>query len=218
MNELTILVPVLRRPRNVKPLVESIRTTTKIDHEILFILSPGNKEEFEAIMEVDCIPVFMLDNFENNGDYARKINAGYSIRESEWYFTGADDLKFHPNWFENAMKINTCVIGTNDLGNSRVISGRHATHSLVNRQYVEEQGTIDEKGKILHEGYQHEWVDDELVETAKKRGCWGMALDSHVEHLHPLWGKAPTDDIYDRHAERMAAGRALYMRRRHLWA
>lgn len=213
-----ILVPVLRRPQNVRLLVESIEATTKVNFDIIFILSPGDNEEKRAVVESGYSFFFLPENHEGNGDYARKINAGFRSSIAEWYFTGADDLRFHPNWFENAMRVGTCVIGTNDLGNSRVTSGRHATHSLVNRQYIEEQGTIDEKGKILHEGYQHEWVDDEFVETAKRRGCWGMALDSHVEHLHPLWGKAPTDDIYDRHAERMAAGRALYMRRRHLWA
>jgi hypothetical protein len=46
------------------------------------------------------------------------------------------------------------------------MAGRHSTHSLVTRDYVERFGTIDEAGVVLHEGYPHEFVDDEFVQTA----------------------------------------------------
>src|SRR5438477_8035115 len=218
MKELAILIPALRRPQNVQPLVQSIRATTKVDYEIVFVLSPGDEAERKAVEESNSTFYVMDANYEGKGDYARKINFGYSMSDAEWYFTGADDLRFHPWWFENAMRIGTCVIGTNDLGNPRVKAGMHSTHSLVNKQYIVEQGTIDEPNKILHEGYPHEYVDDEFVETAKRRGCWGLALASHVEHLHPFWGKAQTDDLYEASGQwRLRASRLLYARRRHLW-
>ena len=110
------------------------------------------------------------------------------------------------------------VVGTNDLGSPRVMAGEHATHSLVTRSYADEFGTIDEPGKVLHEGYVHEFVDDELVATARFRSAWAFAVDSHVEHLHPCWGKAPMDRLYAGQSERIRAGRKLYDRRRHLWA
>src|SRR6266436_2303656 len=109
MPELTILIPVLRRPQNVRPLVESILATTKVDHEIVFVLSPNDWDEQKAILELGCVFYVMDQHFEGNGDYARKINMGYLFSDAEWYFNGADDLKFHPNWFENAMKVNRCV-------------------------------------------------------------------------------------------------------------
>ena len=85
------------------------------------------------------------------------------------------------------------------------------------REYVD-RGTIDEPGKLLHEGYPHEYVDDEFVQTAKKRGAWAFAEASIVEHLHPSWGKAPRDKLYDAQRQRMNAGRVVLNRRRHLWA
>jgi hypothetical protein len=75
--------------------------------------------------------------------------------------------------------------------------GRHATHSLVHADY-RECGTLDEPWKLLHEGYWHNFVDDELVGTAMLRGTFAMAGDAHVEHLHPNWRKAADDETYRR--------------------
>jgi len=101
--------------------------------------------------------------------------------------------------------------------------GRHATHPLVRRSYVEEHGTIDEPGKVLHEGYDHQWVDNELVETAKARGAWAFAKNSHVEHLHPFWPdgkggkKGEMDATYEKALSSPRKDMALFRSRRRLW-
>jgi hypothetical protein len=103
------------------------------------------------------------------------------------------------------------------MGNPRVKAGQHSTHSLVSRAYADRFGTIDEQGKILHEGYPHEYVDDELIGTAKRRRAWAFAQNSYVEHLHPLWGKASMDPLYANIQARTNAGTALFVKRRRLW-
>ncbi|MBK6887023.1 MAG: hypothetical protein IPH03_11765 [Tetrasphaera sp.] len=85
------------------------------------------------------------------------------------------------------------VVGTNDLGNRSTATGRLSTHTLVERTYVDRHGTIDEPGVLCHEGYWHEYVDNELIGTAKHRGVYGHARQAHVEHLHWLWGKRDRD-------------------------
>lgn len=221
MVELAILIPVLRRPQNITPLVASIRNTTA-DYELLFIASPSDHTEM-AELEVQGQQYIVLNgDYEDRGDYAKKINRGFESIKANWYFLGADDLRFHPGWFEAAMRVqaqtDACVIGTNDLGNPRVIRGDHSTHSLVLRDYVAECGTIDEPGKVLHEGYPHEFVDDEFIVTAKWRGAWAFAGDSRVEHLHPNWQKAVMDPIYARQEARMDLGKTLFEQRKRLWA
>jgi hypothetical protein len=212
-----ILIPVLRRPHNVVPLLESIEFAG--NHAYLFLASPGDEEEIAELeraganYEVVSFPLA-------DGDYARKINYGAQQAAkcgAEFIFTGADDLLFHEDWFDNAMAVTLPkhgVIGTNDLANPRVMEGKHSTHSIVRLSYVEEHGTVDERGKVLHEGYPHEFVDDELVWTARRRGAWVWARDSHVEHMHPHFRKVATDEIYDRHEVRMRQGRRVWDRRR----
>ena len=214
--DLTILVPVLHRPWRVERLLSSITSTTP-EAEVLFLCTVGDRAQIAAV-EATSAP--HIDVGWRPGDYARKIQAGYEATNRPLLFLGADDLLFHPGWFPAAAKKLTTgigVVGTNDLTNPRVMSGKHATHSLVTRAYVDEFGTIDEPGKVLHEGYVHEFVDDELVGTAKRRGAWAFATDAQVEHLHPMAGKAPMDELYAAQASRMAASRDLYRRRCRLW-
>lgn len=217
--ELVILVPVLRRPHRVEPLLASIEESTPEPYRVLFITSPGDECEQSAISAAGA-DYLVMDRVYPQGDYARKINYGYQQTTEPLIFVGADDLKFHKNWFGEAEKFlepHIGVIGTNDLGNKRVMAGHHATHFLVTRKYADEQGTIDERGKILHEGYPHEYVDDEFVQTAKKRDAWAFSKHSIVEHLHPNWGKAEMDPLYAAQRQRMYAGRNVFLRRRRLW-
>lgn len=215
---LVILVPMLGRPHRVRPLLDSIEETVPAAN-VLFLLSVNDTKVRNAVR--DTGRSYRLLSYHSVGDYATKINTGVSVTTEPLLFTGADDLKFWPGWLEAALAAFTPgigVVGTNDLGNPRVLAGEHATHFLVTREYAA-LGTIDrpDSGMLLHPEYPHEYVDDEFVGTAKKRQAWAMALDSHVEHLHPHWGKAPSDALYQQQRYRMRLGQAIYRRRRRLW-
>lgn len=210
MSELAILVPVLKRPHRVKPLLASIRKATP-DARVLFIADPGDNPEIDAIGDEEFITV--------DGNYARKINEGVAHTTEPLLFFGADDLNFHPGWLEAArsrLLPPVGVVATNDMCNPRVTAGELATHPLVSREYCE-RGTIDDPTRPLHEGYPHEYVDREFSETAQLRGAFAYAPDSVVEHLHPMVGKAPLDDLYKGSLMRMRQGVRLYRRRRYKW-
>lgn len=212
MGAVALLIPVLRRPHRVAPLLASIRASTP-EARTLFIADPFDEPQIQAVKAAGA------DLLIVEGNYATKINAAVAATDERLLFLGADDLDFKPGWLTQAnryIRRGAGVVGTNDLGSPRVKRGEHSTHSLVTRRYAE-RGTIDEPGKLLHEGYPHEFVDDEFVETAKFRGAWAFAHDAHVEHLHPSWGKAPMDDLYRAQKKRMRVGRTIYQERRHLW-
>jgi hypothetical protein len=210
---------MLGRPHRVAPLLESIADVTTVPYRVLFVCTPGDTAVIEAI-DAEHGEHITVER-QPTGDYARKINAGYRYTNEPLLFLGADDLRFHPHWFERAVAHlddpAIGVVGTNDLTNRRTYQGTHSTHSLVTRRYADRFGTIDEPGKVLYEGYVHEYVDDELVGTAQARGAYAHAIDSVVEHLHPMGGKAPTDDLYDAQAERMRLSRRVFQKRRAMW-
>jgi glycosyltransferase involved in cell wall biosynthesis len=221
MSKLVILIPVLRRPQNVGLLVTSI-TKNSGGYELLFIASPNDKEEIDELENQKQQYVVMDGLYTNRGDYARKINRGFKEIEADWYFLGADDLRFHTGWFEEAMIIhaetNACVIGTNDMGNPAVIKGNHSTHSLVLRDYIKEcGGSYNEPGRIYHEGYRHNFVDTELVATAKSREAWAFSSKSLVEHLHPDWKKGHKDDVYELGKSGWYDDQKLFEKRSGLW-
>jgi hypothetical protein len=216
--DLVVLVPVLRRPHRAAPVSISAHRWTP-GARVLFICTEGDDDMIQAARDTKD-DVLVLPGPRRPGDYARKINTGYRGTWEPLMFLGADDLEFHEGWFAAVtaeLRPGVGVVGTNDLGSQRVMAGDHSTHSLVTREYADEHGTADEHGAILHEGYDHEYVDDELVGTAKSRGAWAFAEYARVEHLHPDWGKAPVDDLYAAQRNRMRRSRALFERRRHLW-
>jgi len=218
VSETLVVIPVLNRPHRIIPVLESVEANTPEPHTTVFVATKGDTATVTVLVDVQAEWIVVPGHAR--GDYARKINKAYEMSSEPYVFTGADDLAFHPGWLTNALNKMTPgigVVGTNDLGNQRTVEGDHSTHSLVARAYADEYGTVDEPGKILHEGYWHEFVDDELVATAKHRNAYAKAADSIVEHLHPFWGKAPTDPIYAQFGLRMRAGRALYQKRQRLW-
>lgn len=212
-----ILIPVLRRPHRVAPLLASIAEATPESHRVLFIVELLDTEERRAIDLAGAEHVIVE---RPQRSYARKINAGYRSSVEPLLFLGADDIAPHPGWLSAAVaKLGgpVQVVGTNDMLNPRVIAGEHSTHSLVTRAYCDTFGTIDEPGMVLHPGYGHDYVDDEFVATAKLRGAYAHAHDSVVEHLHPWAGKAPSDATYRIGKSKSAAGQRLFNARRHLW-
>lgn len=192
--------------------MESIRLTAP-GARVLFLPDPDDEEEIAELKGAGA------DFHATAGNYAHKINMGVRVTDEALIFLAADDLNFHHGWLEAAkakLGPGIGVVGTNDLCNRRTINGTHSTHSLVTREYVG-RGTIDDPGKLLHEGYRHEYVDDEFVATAKKRRAWAHARDSIIEHLHPDAGKAPMDALYRGRPARMRQGYRLFRRRRRLW-
>lgn len=219
MTDLAFLIPVLRRPHRVAPMVESINAATPVPHRILFVASPGDVAEHDAV-RASGADLLIIERPVSPGDYARKINAGYRATDEPLLFMGADDIHFHPGWFEAAaahLSERIHAVGTNDLANRRVMAGEHSTHTLVCRFYADAFGTIDGPGSLLHEGYWHEYVDDEFVGTARSRDAFTSAQDSFVEHLHANNGKAPMDDLYAAQKVRMRAGKELFLQRWGLW-
>lgn len=213
-----ILVPVLGRPQNAQPLVDSIHAATSVPHTIIFLCTRGDERQIEACKQTGAI-VHLVE--PGPCEYARKINIGANLdyTDHEWLFLGADDLRFHEGWDEAALEAGAGgqrVIGTNDLGNATVMAGKHATHSLVHRSYAD-LGTIDAPGpKLLHE-YEHNYCDTEFVATAQHRGEWVFAADSHVEHLHPFWKKGADDEVYRKGRKKVNRDSGLFRQRRHLW-
>jgi hypothetical protein len=221
MAEVAVLVPVLARPQRAKPLADSLRETCGGHVRLIFLCTPGDDAEIKACRKVRWATTEVVPFARGPGDYARKINYGVTITDEPWLFHGADDLRFHEAWLERAMETAAAgfsVVGTNDLGNRSVLSGRHSTHSLVARSYIEEVGTVDEPGKMLHEGYRHNFCDTELVQAAQLRGQFKSAHRAVVEHLHPHWRKADMDATYQLGLADFAHdARLFHWRRQRVW-
>lgn len=190
---------------------------------LVFVCTPGDTAEIAACRATGH-EVLVTPWEGGRGDYARKINLAFAEQSEEpWIFQAADDLRFEPGWDVAAVALAEAtgagVIGTNDLGNPRVTSGQASTHSLIRRLYLEEfGGEHGVLGTVMHEGYWHNFCDEELVDLAGSRGRFRFARRSIVEHLHPHWKKAASDSTYVLGLLHFREDQVLYGRRRRLWS
>lgn len=207
---LAILVPVLDRPQNVAPLLESVQSTTPAAR-VLFICDADDTAERDAITAEGG---WMISP---GGGYAAKIRAGVEATSEALLFIGADDLRFEHGWLEAAMRPmpGAQVVGVNDCIR-RPHRPQHATHFLVTRAYAE-RPCIDGSPGPLSDAYSHSFVDDELIATATKRGVYAYAQRSRVRHLHPMVSTAADDETYRRGRAQFRRDRKVFQRRSRLW-
>lgn len=208
MSKIAVIVPVLNRPERVEPLVKSFHAScTREQASLFFIAQQNDVNEIEALRRLPLIIddpslvkpriacVFVI---QEKRSWAKKINVGLHTSTSPWILCGADDLNFIPGWVEALEPYmadeGAGVIGTSDLGQASFV--RKSCHPLVRRAYAIAEGTIDERNKVVHEGYDHNFPDTEMELTAIKRGAYRFASECVIEHLHPLTGKAKIDDTY----------------------
>jgi len=207
-----VIVPAMRYS-NAERFMQSLRASTGL----ATVYAIATDEETEACAAWESAGAVTMA-VSPGTTFAQRINAGYEATSEPWVFIVGDDVIFRPGWLDHAQSIageKYHVIGTNDLGNPRVVSGEHATHMLIRRSYIDETGASwDGPKNVCHEGYGHWFVDDEIVTAAKQRGVWAMALGSIVEHLHPAWGKAEQDDVYTIGQSSAPRDRALFEKRR----
>lgn len=210
---IAVLVPVLNRPHRVQLLMDSFSLSIrKSEAALCFIASPDDYLEVQALRAAGASYIF-----SEHISWASKINAGYRHTHDPWMLLGADDLRFQSGWIDVVRPILESgahgVVGTNDLGNAGTIDGLHSTHPLISRAYADKFGTWDGPGAICHEGYAHNYVDNEIVQTAKQRGQWAHCKDCIVEHLHPAWGKSVHDSTYALGQSKMMQDRVTFMER-----
>jgi hypothetical protein len=201
-----VIVPVLSRPGNAQPLIDSIRANTTVEHTITFMCSPGDETEIDACISTDA-NVYVVEWQPGPADASKKWNLGYRITSNPYVLLAADDLEFEAGWDVEAIKVaertGAGVIGTQDQSNPLVIRGRHSTHPIVSRDYIDTVGGTwhDGPGSVYHEGYSHQWVETELIAAAMQRHQWAFSHQSVVRHMHPMFPhrgrpRTPMDDTY----------------------
>ena len=198
--DVTVVVPVMRRPQNAEPFMASLLATTNRAH-VVAVADEDDNETWRAWLQV--MPkgtgrVFRSAWPAPGGTFAQKVNLAYRVAPlTQWLFICGDDVRFHEGWLDAGLDVaeqfNAKVIGVASQGASDAWS----PHLFINRRYVHDQGASwDGPGIVCHEGYRHNYVDVEVCTVAIQRHTFKMSWDSIVEHLHPVFGKAEDDPVY----------------------
>jgi GT2 family glycosyltransferase len=217
-----VVVPVLGRPEHAQPFMQSLRASTGLATAYA-VCETAELEVAEAWRNAGATILWDDDEYvDGEGHrahtFAEKVNLAYRQTTEPWLLLVGSDVRFHPAWLDHAQHVGNVleasVVGTNDVANERVMAGEHSPHPMIRRSYIDEVGASwDGPKNVCHEGYRHNFVDDEIVRAAKQRGVWQPALGSVVEHLHPIFGKAEDDEVYRLGKESWEADWELYKQR-----
>lgn len=211
-----IIIPTLGRPAKLASVVANIHEVTKTPHKIYFAVEPEDTESMNAI---SATGESYIVSDENPGNHTGAANTAYKRTDEPFLIIANDDFLFHLNWDIEALKAmeNPAigVVGLNEMSGA----DRCITIFLIRRKYIEEQsGCVDVPNVVFYPGYNHQFVDNELWETAERRRAFVICPTSHVEHMHPGFGKAPKDATYNRADSKASIDQETYRSRRHLWA
>ncbi len=204
-----ILVPSLNRPQRLAGLIANIHETTE-DFRLYFCVSdPESKRILTEAGEW-----FLDDSDTDDRRYVTRMNKLVRcLQDEEHLFFGSDDVVHHPGWLTSAQAMlverGTQLTVVNDLRNA---SG---TQAVIKREYLA-RAVFDSPGDAFHHGYTHNFADNEMWVTAGVQAEYSRAMDSIVEHLHPLFkqaNSAPWDDTYRTAMTGWAHDETLFQRR-----
>jgi len=187
-----ILVPSLNRPQNIRDIVANIHGNTPEEHFILFMVSDP-----ESMTILDELGEWYVDDSDcEDRRYVTRMNKLVKwLDDAKTIFFGSDDVIHHTGWLTNALRVmdgGPSVVVVNDMHN------RNGTQAVVRREYLQ-RAVFDAPGLAFHPGYGHNFADNEMFVTAQKQGEFARAMNSFVEHRHPMFqgaNAAPWDETY----------------------
>lgn len=151
----------------------------------------GLSENKIAAVNRNCNQLGRWDILVNQSDDQEWRKEGFDeqiVSDMLMYFPDLDGFLHYPD----GAQTNTC------------------TMSIMGRKY------FDRFQYIYHPDYANVYCDEEATAVAKLLGKYKYIDKNIVEHMHPVWRKAPFDEMYKRNesAENYAKDREVYNRRK----
>lgn len=198
MATVAVIVPVLRRPHQVERLLRNFDESGHDGEAVMYFVA-DHDDQLE-LAELERVGANVIVNESARSTFPVKCNLGYRETDEPWLLFIGDDVAFHHGWLQAAFADDDgrAFVSTNDLWNNHVLAGTHATHPLIQRDWLDEHGASwDGPGTVCHDGYGHWFVDNEWSSVARRANQFRFAEGCVIEHLHPLAEKAESDEIYE---------------------
>jgi hypothetical protein len=213
---LGIYIPTYGRADKLASVADNIKRATNSAYKIYWGVEKFDQPTIDALSKIQGKIIF------NTGRpcYSDALQSIYESTKEKIFFWANDDFFFIKDWDVKPLELlkneSICVLGVHD-GNPNT---RYFSMSFIRRKYIEEQsGVIDMPNRVLYP-YHHNYVDDELSETAIRRGVWSFCDKPCILHQHHsfTWlGDFKHDDTYKKNDAKVNEDRQMFEQRRHLW-
>lgn len=213
-----IYCPTLSRPQKMRQLVDNLQATTRSPFQLYWGVEPDDRESILAAKDTGY-PVIIN---EGKPSYSDALQTIYEQTDEPIFLWANDDFHFLDGWDIVPLEM---MEKHEDIGVLGLYDGNPKTSftsiSLIRRKYIEEQsGVVDMPNRVLYP-YKHNYVDNELTETAQHRGVWDRCETPCIEHQHPSFkwlGDFPSDATYEKNLKTFGQDSETFNNRRHLWS
>jgi hypothetical protein len=203
MPELVIIVPTRSRPEAVERVVEAWRVTGAFDEgaELLFVVDRDDprymdyREELRvATLRMPRGTVVYADAWQPLVPKLNRVAVSLAVGRYAPFigFAGDDHLPRTPGWAG-------CYIGElYRLGTGIVSCADGYREDELPTQWAMTANIVRALGRMVPAPVEHLYCDNAVKELGEAADCFSYLPDVMIEHMHPVAGKAPTDEQYQR--------------------
>ncbi|MBA3678786.1 hypothetical protein H0W80_01135 [Candidatus Saccharibacteria bacterium] len=214
---LGIYIPTFGRAGKLQQVADNIKEATNSEYKLYWGVEAHDRESILAAKDTGAEAIVNT----GNPCYSDALQEIYENSDEDIFFWANDDFLFLKDWDVAPLKKleenpQVMVLGVHD-GNPNT---KYHSISIIRRKYIEEQsGVVDMPNRVLYP-YLHNYVDDELANTAKARGVWDFCETPCIHHQHHsfTWlGDFKHDATYAKNDATFTEDSRTYNERIHLW-
>lgn len=204
----SVIIPSRQRVAQVRECVERLWATVRGYDVECIVVADGDMATAQALDGVASRTILL----PMQCGALQAWNTGASLATGAVLVLGADDLWWFHGWIGEMLEVmaqfpnGDGMVGLNDLAHD---GNKISTHFGVSRQCaIEHFG-----GCLVTPVYRHYYVDQEAAARAKRAGRFAWAQNAVAEHLHPVFGKARMDAVYEWPQASLEADGELFFKR-----
>lgn len=202
MPELVVIVPTRSRPEAVSRVVDAWEATGAFDEgaELLFVVDeddPAGVNEYRRQLGNGRPPWVSAVYEWTWRPLVPKLNrVAVSLALGRYApmlgFAGDDHLPRTSGW------VGRYLGELYSLGTGVVYCDDGYQHENIPTQWAMTADIVRALGRMVPGGVDHLYCDNVIRDLARAAGCLSYLPDVLIEHMHPVAGKAPSDEQYDR--------------------
>jgi len=199
--ELTIIVPTRSRPEAVPRVMQAWHDTNAYAEgaELLFVIDIDDpqREKYADVFARAAPGGWRMGSIPTWKPLVPKLNtfAVGRARYSDTFalgFAGDDHLPRTRGW------VRTYLDALYELGTGIVYGDDGYQHENLPTQWAMTSDIVRELGAMVPAPVEHLYCDNAVRDLGVEAGCLRYLPEVLIEHMHPVAGKASTDEQYER--------------------
>lgn len=220
MPDLAILVPTRGRPGNIRKVIGAWDFTNAWDHADLVLIVDADDPElaaYEAVADevnepaaegAEPVKVVVMDKWMPMVHKLNLVAALYA--QTKTYralgFAGDDHLPQTINWAQRYLTVLA------ELGSGMVYGDDGYQGIKLGTEWAVTADAVRALSRMVPAPVEHMYCDNSMMDLFDGAGAIRHLPEVRIEHMHPIVGKAKSDEQYERvnHRDQFAKDRAAY--------